>query len=281
VEDEGMLSLSKWRLLLGLLPQYPGEFYDRVAAQIDYNLELLIVDRLFGRPPQYNTVSWERAMQDMEAYFGHVVDILSESALSEIEESVRRRYANIRYEIVGNPEWGGDPILARCCYLACRLLKPDAVVECGVSYGVTSAFILRALKENGRGRLHSLDLPNLRRNFDKFWGIAVPEELKSRWKLQRGSSKRVLSEILRETGTVDIFVHDASPTYRGKQRDFETVWPHLRIGGMIIAHQVHLNRAWDELQRRKPTFCCVVQDTSTQPLFGKDVKHVMCGIATK
>jgi hypothetical protein len=116
--------------------------------------------------------------------------------------------------------------VARCCYLACRLLKPSVVVEGGVSYGVSSAFILQALKENDHGTLYSLDLPSLRPNFVKFWGIAVPEELKGRWELYRGYSRHVLPKILRETEKVDVFVSDTLSICRVTRCDLKK-GPHL------------------------------------------------------
>src|SRR5215218_9941730 len=133
-----MAFLGRWGSLLALLPERPREFYDRVTLLANLGLEVLIAERLFGRPPQYRevaskTVSWEDFLQDIEARFDHVAEILDEPALSDIEKSVRRRYEDNRSKLPVDPAWGADPITARCCYLACRLLKPTTVVECGVS----------------------------------------------------------------------------------------------------------------------------------------------------
>src|SRR5947207_14206936 len=46
-------------------------------------------------------------------------------------------------------------------YAVVRAFKPGVVVETGVSSGMSSAHILRALAENGKGTLHSIDLPNV------------------------------------------------------------------------------------------------------------------------
>jgi len=45
-------------------------------------------------------------------------------------------------------------------YVIVRLLKPEKVVETGVAAGVSSAFILEAMDDNGIGTLYSIDLPN-------------------------------------------------------------------------------------------------------------------------
>ena len=117
MKDKRIALLSSTRQLLRLLLQHPQEFYGRVAVQVGFRLELLVAEHLFGKPPQYETVSWEKLLQDMEARFDGVADILEEPALDTIEKSVRQLYADIRYELVGDPEWGADLIMARCCYL--------------------------------------------------------------------------------------------------------------------------------------------------------------------
>src|ERR671916_823414 len=134
------------------------------------------------------------------------------------------------------------------------------VVETGVAYGVSSAFILRALEENGRGVLHSVDLPPLRREYERFWGVAVDRVHRGRWSLHRGSSARILPRLLDELETVDLFVHDSLPTYRNMRREFEAVWPHLRTGGALVADDVERNRAFGELQRKNPALWRVVRD---------------------
>ena len=52
------------------------------------------------------------------------------------------------------------PFDCETIYLLVRSLKPETVVETGVCYGASSAYILQALKDNGRGVLYSIDLGN-------------------------------------------------------------------------------------------------------------------------
>ena len=95
------------------------------------------------------------ALDDLGARFGDVAEILEEPALREVEESTRRLLADIRHGDTYMPYWAADSVMARLCYLACRLIEPETVVETGVAYGVSSAFILRALEMNGHGMLFS------------------------------------------------------------------------------------------------------------------------------
>lgn len=260
---------------MSLLLGHPQEFYDRAAGHAD-----LVAEHLFGKSPTYETVSWEGALRDMEACLGHVADVLDEPALKEVEEDTRRLLEEIRGEDPFTPYWAADSLLARCCYVVCRLLEPDVVVETGVAYGVSSAFVLRALGENDRGVLHSVDLPPLRRKADRFWGIAVPGALRGRWKLHRGSSRRILPELLEETGTVDLFVHDSLHTHRNMRREFEVVWPRLRTGGVVMADDVERNRAFGELRQKSPALWRVVRDRERRPLHGR-AALITFGIAVK
>ena len=124
---------------------------------------MLISAWIFSRRPSaYETVNWEDALRDLEAHLGRVEDLLGEPALAEVEENTRRLLEEIRHKDPFSPRWAADSLLARLLPV-CRLLEPQVVLETGVAYGVSSAFILRALEENGHGILHSVDLPPLRR----------------------------------------------------------------------------------------------------------------------
>ena len=240
----------------------------------------ILAERLLTSPPSYETVGWETVLDDLGAQFGNVAEILEEPALREVEESTRRLLADIRHEDAFMPRWAADSVMARLCYLACRLIEPETVVETGVAYGVSSAFILRALEMNGHGTLFSVDLPPLRRNYECFWGIAVPEELRGRWRLHRGTSARVLPRLLKERPTIDLFVHDSLHTHRNMRREFDAVWPHLREGGLLLADDVERNRAFGELGQKTPSLWRVIRDRETSPLQG-NAAPVVFGLAVK
>jgi predicted O-methyltransferase YrrM len=270
-----MQPLRNGRLLASLVLRHPREFQDRVAGYVDLGL-----DSLLGTSPTYEIVSWESALEDVDARFDRVGSILDEPALDEIEGYTRRLLKDISGEDPFSLYWAADSLFARCCYLACRLLEPAIVLETGVAYGVSSAFLLKALEENGRGILHSVDLPPLRRESERFWGIAVPEVLRGRWELHRGSSRRVLPGLLEGLGETDLFVHDSLHTYRNMRREIETVWPRLRIGGVILADDVERNRAFGELLQKGPNLWRVVRDRERQPLHGK-AAPITFGVAVK
>ena len=251
------------------------EFRDRISGYAD-----LVLDTFVGAKPDYETVDWDSALQDLEPRQGLVAEILNELALRDVEEETRRILRSVHDKNPRGAQWPTDSVLARCCYLVCRLLKPAIVVETGVAYGVSSAFILQALEENGHGVLHSVDLPPLRRGHAWSWGVTVPETLRARWTLHRGSSVQVLPGLLEELGEVDVFLHDSLHTRRNMRREFETIWPRLRSGGILLADDVERNRAFSELWSKKPALWRVVRDVEKRPLHGR-AAPVVFGIVVK
>jgi predicted O-methyltransferase YrrM len=267
--------LKTLALLLALLPSRPREVLDRTVGLADLALE-----RLSERTPTDKTVGWEDALRSLEDAPGRAAEILAEPALVEIEGRTRRLLGEIRTSDAFSQRWAADSLFARLCYLACRLTTPETVVETGVAYGVSSAYILRALDQNGGGTLHSVDLPPLRREYERFWGVAVPEDLREGWRLHRGASSRVLPGLLRESGPVGLFVHDSLHTRRNMRREFDAVWPSLTPGGLLLADDVERNGAFADLRRKDPTLWRVVRDRERDPLHGK-AAPVVFGIAVK
>jgi predicted O-methyltransferase YrrM len=261
--------------LVLLLSRRPQEFRERIAGFAD-----LALDSIVNATSDYDPVSWGRALRDLEACLGPAAAILDEPALRDVEGETRRILRRVNDENPRGARWPADSLMARLCYLSCRLIDPEVVVETGVAYGVSSAFILKALQENGRGTLYSIDLPPLRTGYEKFWGIAVPDELRGRWRLRRGSSARVLPRLLQEISKADLFVHDSLHTHRNMRHEFDTIWPHLRNGGLLLADDVERNRAFGELQRKEPTLWRVVEDREVSPLHGR-AAPVTFGIAIK
>jgi predicted O-methyltransferase YrrM len=257
----------------------PGRRLGEICGVLAGYVGILAERRLAPRPA-YETLRWEEALADLEACLGKVSEILNEPALRGVEEGTRRLLADIRPDDPYLPRWAADSLMARLCYLACRLIEPQTVVETGVAYGVSSAYILTALRENARGTLYSVDLPPLRGKSDQFWGIAVDDDLRTRWRPRRGTSASILPRLLQETPAVDLFVHDSLHTHRNMRREFDTVWPHLREGALLIADDVERNRAFGELQQKAPALWRVVKDRETSPLHGK-AAPVVFGIAMK
>jgi predicted O-methyltransferase YrrM len=89
-----------------------------------------------------------------------------------------------------------------------------------------------------------------------------------------------LPRLLQEIPTIDLFVHDSLHTHRNMRREFDTVWPSLRDGAVLLADDVERNGAFGELRQKGPTLWRVVSDRETSPLHGR-AAPVVFGLVVK
>jgi predicted O-methyltransferase YrrM len=134
--------------------------------------------------------------------------------------------------------WAPRVPLLHLAGLIVAALAPAHVVETGVERGYSSAVVLQALERAGTGMLHSIDMPRAGLAPGTRAGAAVPAELRARWDLRLGPSRRVLPALLAELPPIDVFLHDADHTRAAQLAEFRRVWPHLRRGGVLIADDI-------------------------------------------
>jgi len=150
-------------------------------------------------------------------------------------------------------------------YALCRSLEPAVVVETGVASGVSSAYILCALDRNNRGELFSIDVPwhtvteNWKPHFtdedmrahpiEKQSGWIIPDYLRNRWQLLLGKSSENLPPLLKKISPIDVFFHDSEHSYETMFWEFQMVWPSLRVGGLLIAHNIDINDAFSDFKQ--------------------------------
>ena len=251
--------------LSAMLFRAPGEFRDRAAAIVQAH-----VDRYLHRPVPYRTQGWGGTVSQLAGLLrSDLTTILREPGLREVERDVELGLRALPRQAPFGRMHNADFRLARLCYAVARTLRPRVVVETGVCYGVTSAFLLMALDANAEGTLYSIDLPPLGKEADSFVGCLIRPELKKRWCLLRGLSKSVLPKLLRELRTVDVFVHDSLHTYRNMRREFELVTPYLGQPGALISDDIEQNAAFKEwVEQYKPNFSAVLEEESKGGLLG-------------
>lgn len=248
------------------LAQRPREIAERVQNKVHHWL-----DRF--SPPCGLPVA--AGPEDLAARVAHLLQIppallrLS-GGLSELESHIAKQ----RSHLLQHPGpfgnfMNGTTTLGRLCYLACRHLRPRVVVETGVAYGVTSAYILQALADNRYGELHSIDLPPLGKDAENHVGYVIPQHLRNRWKLRTGSARNILPQVLRETENIDVFVHDSLHTYRHMKWEFQSALQALRPGGLLISDDIEVNRAFEETIGRP--------DVDGWVAVREDEKDAICG----
>jgi predicted O-methyltransferase YrrM len=140
-------------------------------------------------------------------------------------------------------------------YSLVRAMRPGVVVETGVCYGVSSAYILEALRDNGYGVLYSIDLGNTPDEPPN--DFFVRPALKGAWRLIIGDSRQELPRLLARLGQIDLFHHDSLHTYEHMTWEYETAFPHLAPNGAISSHDVRTLMSLTNPFQRNPfsAFC--------------------------
>src|SRR5438067_9165755 len=123
-----------------------------------------------------------------------------------------------------------------------RWLRPTVLVESGGFVGMSSAFILKALADEklATSKLYSIELSE-----DCEQGALIPEELRRGFVPMRGRVEDFLKGD-QLPGSIDMFLHDSSHSYRHMRWEFRQFWPRLRDGGLLVSHDVQMNAAFPE-----------------------------------
>ena len=135
-------------------------------------------------------------------------------------------------------DFGASNKLLKIIGIIVRIVRPTVVVEIGVAEGYSTAVILRTLTENGRGHLHSIDLPIMGFRPDDFIGRVVSDDLKTRWSLTLGPSRHLLPELAERVAPIDLSLHDGDQSFLSRMEEQETLWPCLRAGGILLSNPV-------------------------------------------
>ena len=181
---------------------------------------------------------------------------------------------------------GGSPYFHQLVqYALVRLMQPEVVVETGGTPGNSSAFILRAMERNGRGILHTIDLPptgtlDATRGHGGWIheglptgqgsGWAVPEYLRLRHRQHLGDAKDLLPQVLALVPQVDLFIHDSDHSYAHMMWEFTTAWPYVRPGGVVMSDDVDASAAWGEFtaQQQLTTYRAGHLGAAAKPIVG-------------
>ena len=177
-------------------------------------------------------------------------EIQEYAAEIRLNQEFRNRIEEKRSTIGGRGRWSWDygvgTTLGVILYTVCRRQNPDTVVETGVASGVSSSYILCALEKNGLGELYSIDMPWWQQDQS---GWMIPDYLRHRWHLIRGRSSEKLTPLLEGVAEIDIFLHDSEHSYKNMLWEFQTAWTYLKVGGLLLSHNIDSNHAFSDFCR--------------------------------
>lgn len=126
-----------------------------------------------------------------------------------------------------------DDMEAELSYLRLRALKPSTVVQIGCHDGWTAAWLLRALRDNGGGRLHSFDRTDRAR-------ANVPARLAAgRWELVTGDVRACADRVPRP---IDYLFLDGERSARFARWYLPNLVAPLASGTPVSVHGVFRHR---------------------------------------
>jgi SAM-dependent methyltransferase len=266
----GYVMRSSWTML-----RSPRDGAERVRGRIDRRQDLRELAALADPLNEYYGVAEEWAPVLHEAIdapwpcqeperFGKVWDATVSGLAS----------AGLR---VGRASYGGwndgDRAHAEAIWCLVSHLRPAVVVETGVAHGLTSRVILEALNRNGSGRLWSIDLAAVDPALHHEIGIAVPEDLRSRWTYVAGTSRSRLPQLVRELRQVDLFVHDSLHTARNMCFELDTIWRALPPGGAAVVDDIDHSLGFRRfLDRAAPGASVAARHVTGSGLWGAALK---------
>jgi hypothetical protein len=133
--------------------------------------------------------------------------------------------------------------------------------------------ILEGLHRNENGHLWSVDLPAVDPALHHEIGVAVPEDLRSRWTYVEGTSRRRLPELVRRLQQVDLFIHDSLHTARNTYFELDTVWSTLPPGGAAVVDDINRNLGFSRfVERATPQAWVTARHVTGDGLWGTAIK---------
>ncbi|HER25599.1 MAG TPA: hypothetical protein ENI69_00660 [Rhodospirillales bacterium] len=137
-------------------------------------------------------------------------------------------------------------------YATIRETEPQVVLETGTATGSMSAIMLAALKENGTGKLISIDLPpvdgelTMASTVDESQiGFFIPQSYRDIWDYRKGDAKALLAATLLET-KVDIFVHDSLHTRTHMVFEYAVARALMKPDTLILSDDILWNNSFND-----------------------------------
>ena len=165
------------------------------------------------------------------------VEDLIRGALHEAREELsglrfipERRYDRGTFPTVGQYDWFAGQVL----YALVRTLKPQTIVEFSTSSGYSTTFTALALKRNGHGRVHTIDIDVEAQRAAARW--LAQHDLMNCVEMHAGDCRDVVPRLLGDH--VDLVFIDTLHSFDIAEWYFAEVIPRLRADALVHIHDV-------------------------------------------
>ena len=238
--------------LLGRIRSRSSFEFQNFRAKGLYEAWRLLTDRAFQRlcfarfrtamKPSLHQLAGEAQSVHMSALelVKTAIPGISEAELGQIEEEYTTVRAELerRVETMSDrfeyPDWYAiEKETSFLYYAVCRHYAPRNVLETGIANGHSSFFLIQAMKKNGHGKLHSVDIAD---NVGKLLNDGERKD----WTLHvLGSPQRKsFSNILDSIPDLDLFVHDSDHTYGWQMFEFRVARKALGPEGVLLSDDI-------------------------------------------
>ena len=165
---------------------------------------------------------------------------MSSSKLGEIEEEyfILRAELETRCEAMNDsleyPEWYAiERETSFLYYAVCRHLAPGNVLETGIANGHSTFFLLQAMRKNGKGFLHSVDIA------DNVGQLLTKEE-RVDWSLHvlAAPQRRSFARVMDTVSPIDLFIHDSDHTYGWQMFEYRVARKALSQQGVLLSDDI-------------------------------------------
>lgn len=257
------------------------------GTQFGLHNPLLALRLLFGRST-YEEALREQIAKDLDLLVHRSLDTFRRERFLQQSQKTLEGWLALVAPAKSQSSWRMLDRWHSFLYAATRAVTPSTVVETGVLYGHSSAAILTALNQNRKGLLVSVDLPPEQHrsvvagrqhiqvglsSSQLSVGCAIPNFLRSRWRLHLGNSLDLLPEIFKEVGPVSMFIHDSLHTYDHMMAEFQLGYDALEPGGLLVFDDIGYNSAWSDFCRsRKEDWTALSKEPNTKDQFSFLIK---------
>jgi predicted O-methyltransferase YrrM len=183
----------------------------------------------------YELENWDELERFVARCFGCSLD--EATRLSRELREDHDLEARLASRLASRPDRRHKPLYGRRVgwYCAVRLLKPRFVIETGVSDGLGSAVLLRALERN-RAEGHDGHLAGI--DIDPTAGWLIDERLKAGWELVIEDSHDALPRLVSER-PVDLFIHDSDHHYEKEATEYRLIAGSLSPRAVVLSDNAH------------------------------------------
>ena len=141
---------------------------------------------------------------------------------------------------------GGEGAISFLYHLV-KEKKFKNIIETGVAYGWSSLAILLAIKDIENALLISNDMPYIKANNEDYVGCVIPENIKSKWQLQRLPDVKGIPLALNFFNhNIDLCHYDSDKSYTARKWSSPILWSSLKNGGLFVSDDINDNIAFKQ-----------------------------------